>query len=250
MALTYGSLFSGIGGFDLGFDRAGMQCTWQVEIDDFCRQVLTKHWPEIPKYENIRDVGKHNLSAVDVICGGFPCQPHSIAGKRKASKDARDLWPEFLRIICEIKPKWVVAENVTGLLSSENGQYFGRILRDLAEGGYNAEWRTIPAAAFGLPHLRERVFLVANNRGQRIQGRWTESFQRFQAFSWGKDGRGITKEQIRPDLYTPKLCRNFDGISRGMDRLRALGNAVVPQAAELIGSLIVEAESGRTRQTT
>ena len=107
--ITVGSLFAGIGGLELGLERAGMETKWQVEIDPFCQKVLAKHWPEVTKYEDIREVGEHNLEPVDLICGGFPCQPHSLAGKRNASEDERDLWGEMFSVICEIKPRWVLA---------------------------------------------------------------------------------------------------------------------------------------------
>lgn len=164
MSLTFGSLFSGIGGIDLGLQRAGMHCEWQVEKDAFCQKVLAKHWPNTPRYGDIRECGSHNLRPVDLVAGGFPCQPHSLAGRRQASSDERDLWPEFHRIIRELKPRWVLAENVLGLLSSESGSFFGGILRDLAQAGYDAEWCVLSAAEFGAPHLRERVFIVAHTR--------------------------------------------------------------------------------------
>lgn len=160
-SLTVGSLFSGIGGIDLGLQRAGFEIKWQVEIDEYCQKVLAKHWPDVARYGDIRNVGKHNLEPVDLICGGFPCQPHSLAGKRQASDDERDLWSEFYRLICELKPSWILAENVPGLLSSEDGRFFGRILRDLAQERYDAQWQSLPANAFGAPHIRERVFIVA-----------------------------------------------------------------------------------------
>lgn len=189
--LTFGSLFSGIGGLDLGLERAGMRCEWQVEIDDYATKVLTKHWPDVARHGDVRDVGKHNLSRVDCIVGGFPCQPHSAAGQRKASEDERDLWPEFARIIRELEPRWIVAENVLGLLSSEDGTFFGGILRDLAEAGYDARWHVLSAAQFGAPHLRERVILVAyRNIGQceertQLQAGWKQ-------ISGGRDVRTNT----------------------------------------------------------
>lgn len=137
--LTFGSLFAGIGGFDLGLERAGMSCRWQVEIDPWCRKVLTKHWPHVQKYGDIRELRGDKLEPVNLICGGFPCQPHSLAGKRKASQDERDLWGGFANIIKRVNPRWVLVENVPGLLSSEDGRYFGRILRELATLGYDAE---------------------------------------------------------------------------------------------------------------
>jgi DNA (cytosine-5)-methyltransferase 1 len=160
--LTVGSLFTGIGGFDLGLEMSGgFEIEWQVEIDPFCKKVLAKHWPDVARYGDIREVGKHNLQPVDLIAGGFPCQPHSLAGKRQASADERDLWGEFYRIVCELKPRWVLAENVVGLLSSEDGSFFGRVLRDLAQAGYDAQWIVRRASDVGAPHRRERVFIMA-----------------------------------------------------------------------------------------
>ena len=163
--LRYGSLFSGIGGIDIGLDLAGFECAWQVEIDDYCRQILDKHWPEVPKYKDIYEVKGSEVEPVDILCGGFPCQPVSVAGKRSGVDDARWLWDEFYRLICELRPRWVVAENVTGLLSANSGRAFAGVLRDLAEGGYDAVWDVYPAGGpggVGAPHRRERVFIVAH----------------------------------------------------------------------------------------
>lgn len=171
MTLTFGSLFSGIGGIDLGLERTGMQCAWQVEIDGYATQVLQKHWPHVARFRDIRDCGACNLPPVDLVAGGFPCQPHSYAGKRQASADERNLWPEFARIIREIRPRWVLAENVVGLLSSEDGQFFGGVLRDLAQSGYDAQWFCLRASDVGAPHQRERVFIVAYASGIMVRTR-------------------------------------------------------------------------------
>ena len=169
--MTFGSLFAGVGGFDLGLERAGMVCKWQVEIDGFCQKVLAKHWPDVPRFVDVRDCGMHNLEPVNLIAGGFPCQDVSIAGKRKGLQGEQSgLWAEFARIVCEVKPRWVLVENVPGLLSSNAGRDFGTILRDLAACGYDAEWDCIPAAAFGAPHLRYRVFIVAYSKSCGIGG--------------------------------------------------------------------------------
>ncbi|WP_371827141.1 DNA cytosine methyltransferase [Deinococcus sp. QL22] len=167
--MKFGSLFAGIGGLDLGLEWAGMTCAWQVEINDYAGRVLKKHWPAVPLHKDVRDVGGHNLDPVDLICGGFPCQPHSFAGSRKADEDDRDLWEEFARIIRELGPRWVLAENVPGLLSSrfagQRGGFFGKVLADLAEIGYDAEWDCIPASALGAHHQRDRVFVIAYPNG-------------------------------------------------------------------------------------
>jgi DNA (cytosine-5)-methyltransferase 1 len=288
------SLFAGIGGLDLGLERAGMECVAQVEIDDFCQKILTKHWPDVPKFKDVRDVGKHNLPAADLIAGGFPCQPHSLAGKRKASIDNRDLWPEFARIVREYEPEWVMGENVPGLLSSDAGRFFGGVLRDLAASGYDVEWQSLPAAAFGAPHIRERVFIIAHNNKIRGGGEhkpWInqssanyynngaegivadssrkpfilEQFTRKEnsEFTWSCTNRNASNPDVkrlsigkgnqakkgpRPTTcrsdWRPTqspICRRNDGVPNRVDRLRALGNAVVPQVAEFIGRCIMEA---------
>ena len=161
--MKFGSLFTGVGGFDLGFERAGMECTWQVEFDKACQNVLRKHWSETELFDDVRTVGKHNLKPVDVICGGFPCQDVSIAGKRAGLAGERSgLWHEFARIIDELEPKWVVIENVPGLLSSNKGQDFATVIRWLAERGYGVAWRILDSQYFGVAQRRRRVFVVAS----------------------------------------------------------------------------------------
>ncbi len=243
MTLTVGSLFSGIGGLELGLEWAGMQTAWQVELDDYAQRILHRHWPNVPKHRDIRACGRHNLAPVDLICGGFPCQPHSLAGRRGGSHDERDLWPEYRRILRELRPRWVVAENVPGLLSTDAGQFFGAILADLATLGYDAEWSVLSACALGAPHTRERLFLVAHAR-------------RLGSFRWriGEGGTGRNQASdccdrpLQGAFWTcdpDPLCRVVDGISRRLDkgkRLKVLGNAVVPQVAEVIGRLILASE--------
>jgi DNA (cytosine-5)-methyltransferase 1 len=161
--MKYGSLFSGIGGFDFGFDQAAMSCEWQVEIDAKCRTVLAQHWPNVPKYEDVRNVGKQNLAAVDLICGGFPCQDVSIAGRRAGLDGERSgLWFEFARIVGELEPQWVVVENVPGLLSSSGGRDFAVIIRGLVERGYGVCWRVLDAQFFGVAQRRRRVFVIGH----------------------------------------------------------------------------------------
>lgn len=300
--LRLGSLFSGIGGIELGLERTGgFETVFQVEVDDYARSVLKRHWPSVPRYRDIRSVSAWTLPACDVLAGGFPCQPHSLAGKRKASADERDLWGEFARLICELRPRYVLAENVPGLLSSESGRYFGRVLRDLATLGYDAEWSVLSAAALGAPHLRERVFLVAYPNGQRQQQpQGLLSNQRGWIDNGGAPGRAghvahadrqRCEEQQPPALTSaarqsdwradafdvanaerishrteinatevdrpqaersaswpgrsswweiePAVGRVANGTPRRVDRLRTLGNAVVPDCAEFIGHLIL-----------
>jgi DNA (cytosine-5)-methyltransferase 1 len=161
--LTFGSLFSGIGGFELGFENAGMHCLWQCEIDKACLEVLEKHWPDTRRYEDVRTIGKGNLEAVDIICGGFPCQDLSIAGRREGLSGERSgLWSEYARVIDEMGPKWVVIENVRGLLSSDGGRDFASIIQWLVKRGYCVSWRILDSEYFGVPQRRHRVFIVAS----------------------------------------------------------------------------------------
>lgn len=256
--LTIGSLFSGIGGLELGLERAGMSVEWQVEYNAYCQKVLSKHWPDAARYGDIREcgVGRANqLTYVDVLCGGFPCQPHSLAGKRGASTDERDLWPEYFRLICEIKPLYVVAENVMGLLSSEGGHFFGSILRDLASIGYDAEWNCISAASVGALHLRKRIFLVAyprctNEYGRVLYRNGSENSSRSTIQTIRRENRLVfevgtaphTRLRESPWSIEPDLDRMVNGVSFRMDRLKALGNAVVPQCSEVVGRLIMARE--------
>ena len=228
------SLFAGIGGLDLGLERAGMECVAQVEIDDFCQQVLTKHWPNVPKHKDVCDVGKQNLPATNLICGGFPCQDVSVAGFRNGLEGERStLWKEFYRIVCEIHPQWVVIENVTGLLSSDNGKFFSAILWNLSEIGYDVEWETISAAAMGALHQRERVFIVANCNGLRMERSWAE-----QQTAGINECFGSYWRDTKPPIY-----RVANGVPYYMDRIKSHGNSVVPQVAEFIGHCIMNTNS-------
>ena len=166
MTLTVGSLFSGIGGLELGLELVGMQVKWQVEFDEYCQKVLEKRWPNVKRFGDINEVRGKDLEYVDIICGGFPCQPVSLAGRRKGKEDKRWLWPEFYRIVCEVRPEWVLVENVPGLLSADSGQLFAGILRDLAEAGYDAEWSSVRAEDVGARHRRERIFIVAHTESK------------------------------------------------------------------------------------
>jgi len=158
-----GSLFSGIGGFDLGFERAGIPVAWQVEIDRYCLSVLKRHWPEARRYRDVKKVGEKQLEPVDVIFGGFPCQDVSVAGNRAGLDGERSgLWFEFDRIVRELKPRWVVIENVPGLLSSNEGRDMETIVRALVELGYGVCWRTFDSQYFHLAQRRQRVFIVGS----------------------------------------------------------------------------------------
>ena len=292
--MTFGSLFSGIGGIDLGLERAGMTCAWQVEIDPWCRQVLTKHWPNVRRYEDVSAVGGDTLEPVELIAGGFPCQDVSVAGQRAGIQDGNrsGLWSEFHRIIRELRPRYVFVENVPGLLT--NGM--GRVLGDLADIGYDAEWEVLSAADVGAPHLRKRVFIVAHTQivqcngrndnsricqqggtvskfgnrsrtkdvadaisnatgatyrssGRSSEQRWDDESvgQRDTVGSHTGDGSADVSDaqRERENWWTtePDVGRVAHGVPRRVDRLKGLGNAVVPQCAEWVGRKIVSSET-------
>lgn len=245
-----GSLFAGIGGFDLGFERAGFKTSWQVEIDPFCQKVLAKNFPEAERFGDIRKCGSHNLKPVDVICGGFPCQDISNAGLRAGIEGERSgLWKEYARIICELRPKFVVVENVAALL----GRGMGVVLGDLAEIGYDAEWKIISARSVGANHRRDRLWIVAYPEGQPFLELPQASILA-DAECVGQSGQGEHESpfdsQENPfreasgfvDAFRkgtlPYVCRRHDGISPSMDRNRVLGNAVVPKIPEMIARRI------------
>ena len=240
--LTHGSLFSGIGGIDKGFERAGIKTVWQCEIDDKASELLALRFPGVPNYRDVREVKNDGTIAIpDIISGGFPCQDVSLNGERLGLDGKRStLWSEFARIICEFRPKWVVAENVRGLLSANDGEFFGNILRDLANIRYDAEWTIIPTGYFcGLPHQRERVFIIAYPAGER----WNEA-RVFnggtQKHSWFSREHSCTNDKEIWRLSEADVCREIDGFPDWVDRLKQCGNAVVPPMAEWIGRRLVQ----------
>ncbi len=266
--MTFGSLFAGIGGFDLGFERSGMRCVWQVEIDDYAARVLAKHWPNVYRERDIRECGKHNLEPVDVICGGFPCQDISYAGRGAGLDGERSgLFFEAVRVVRELRPRIVVLENVAALLT----RGLDRVLGTLAEIGYDAEWHCIPAAAVGAPHIRDRIFILAHamHTGVEERTRGPRSEQKSKDASGAKprsngkvqpvanaNGERLAKrkrkdanaagairgpESCRSEWWSvePAVGRVANGVPKRVDRLRGLGNAVVPQVAEWIGRMII-----------
>ena len=276
MTLTVGSLFSGIGGIDLGLERAGMKVKWHSEIEPYACRVLKKHWPDVPNLGDIKNVDWQQVESVDVIAGGYPCQPFSLAGKRQGETDERHLWPHFLRAISVLRPRFAILENVRGHLSMG----FDRVLGDLAENGYDAEWQIVSAASVGALHRRERIICLAypNNSGSRTSEcgtdckRAEESQERKHAQRWtcgcsdslaNTDGEFLGKHRPSDDVrFTNRIWRDIprgqkandsrewwqtepdvgrvaDGVPYRVDRLRGLGNAVVPQVAEYIGRLII-----------
>ena len=279
MKLKVLDLFSGLGGFSLGLERTGgFETVAFCEIDPYCRRVLAKHWPGVPCYEDVRELTAERLAAdgiaVDVIAGGFPCQDISEAGLRTGLQGARSgLWREYSRLVGELRPRFVIVENVSELL--RNG--LGDVLGDLAKVGYDAEWHSIPALAVGADHIRERIWIVAypNCAGAEVsqqRGRKQRQAQmgkdasqdhadtdgtrlpgRMLAGAISKDARAISpwlglalsSAPAFPGIDgagSPVLGRGENGVSNRMDRLHALGNAVVPQIPELIGKAILQAE--------
>jgi DNA (cytosine-5)-methyltransferase 1 len=271
MTLTVGSLFSGIGGIDLGLERAGMNVIWQSEIDPFACKVLKKHWPEVPNHGDIKEIKWHEIERPDVICGGYPCQPFSTAGKRRGTNDPRHLWPWVREAISELRPKYAILENVRGHLSMGGAQVVG----DLAQIGYDAEWRIISAASLGANHRRDRIIIVAypNNAGERTPrrnlddqtskssaerrdprhefgGRSSEvadtNGRRQQKCDAQERGLPIfnacsTQPKFSQWEIEPDVGRVAHGIPHRVDRLKGLGNAVVPQLAETVGRLVMKA---------
>lgn len=242
--LTFGSLFAGIGGFDLGFERAGMVCKWQVEIDDYATRVLEKHWPDVRRHRDVRTFpeGPADDWRVDVICGGFPCQDISHAGKGAGIQGERSgLWSEIVRIVRVLGPRFVVVENVAAITS----RGLDSVCRDLAEVGFDAEWEVLSAKAFGSPQRgRTRLFLVAYPAKVFGDGGTDNEQRRRKCKSKIHESRNGRSAPIRyRSNWTnnqPGVLRMADGLSNWVDRLGCLGNAVVPQVAEWIGRRIVE----------
>lgn len=267
-AVTFGSLFAGIGGIDLGFERCGMGCKWQVEINDYAQKVLAKHWPKVHRERDIRECSARNLDWVDVIAGGFPCQDISYAGLGAGLDGERSgLFFEAIRLVRELQPRAVVLENVAALLT----RGLDRVLGTLAEVGYDAEWHCIPAAYVGAPHIRDRVFVIGvdtnSTFGVGNESRDNRKARPSREVKPGRVGRqenisyanseGLEKRQGqdaigagqngRPELgrsewwaTEPDVGRVANGVPARVDRLRGLGNAVVPQVAELVGKMVLQ----------
>lgn len=292
MRLTIGSLFSGIGGLELGLERAGLgPVLWQTEIEPYCRAVLAKHWPDARRYEDVRLVRGSTLAPVDIICGGFPCQGISIAGKGLGMSDPRSgLWREYARVVGEVLPRYVVVENSSYLA----GRGLDAVLADLSALGYDAQWFPVSVPDVGGPHLRERLFVVAHahdegqptlsvddgaRSGVSSDARAPDADpsgvrlgrRRFpepsgtvgepsghrvllRAALPDPDDTGVEEHGIsvsaQPEQPTaeregwrstePEMVRVVHGLPRGMDRRRvhALGNAVVPQVAQVVGWVV------------
>ena len=270
---THGSLFSGIGGFDLAAQWTGWENVFQCEIDNYCQKILTKNFPSVKRFGDIKEFdGTQYTNRIDILSGGFPCQPFSIAGHRKGKEDARHLWPEMFRVIKEIRPTWIVGENVTGII----GLALEQVLSDLESAGYHTETFIIPACAVGALHKRDRLWIVAHTdrkrwkdeqkeNGKSLRDRKrndktqeqsrkfeqcgisepstilsnTESIGREQP--WNTRNRRTGFDVIEGRNYwqvEPAVGRVANGIPNRVDRIRGLGNAIVPQLAFQIFSAI------------
>ncbi len=272
--MTHLSLFTGIGGIDLAAEWAGFETVAMVERDKFCQQVLAKRFPNVPIYDDVTTFDGYKYEKeIDLLSAGFPCQPHSLAGKRKASGDERDLWGEVVRILGETKPRFFLGENVPGLLTSESGRFFGKILNDLESLGYCVGWATYGAKGIGAVHRRNRVFIIAYSSSEpRLQANTTIISKRGERDSWDNVNRSYWKRDatnsngtrceeqwgnisnesehnpikhgayksiktgdwrqwgINPTVrLESRVCGSNDGVPNRVDRLKALGNAVVPQ---------------------
>ena len=273
-------LFSGIGGFSLGLERTGGFCTRAFcEIDPYCQRVLKRHWPRTWQFDDVRKLNRRALftrgvRSIDLICGGFPCQPFSLAGRRLGSEDDRHLWPEYRRLIEELRPAWVIGENVVGLV----GMGLDAVIDDLEALGYSTRTFDIPACSVGARHARRRIWIVAHANKQGLQRQPSTEVQGRRvatghlgascadvadAEGIGRDvspaagpgehqgertlqagGRGFLEGVATGKWWDvePDVGRVAHGVPSRVDRIRALGNAVVPQIAEVIGRAILKAE--------
>lgn len=292
MTMTFGSLFAGIGGFDLRLERAGMKCKWQVEIDEYASRILAKHWPNVERWADVRTFppGGPSEWSVDLVCAGVPCQPVSVAGKQKGKDDERWMWGECLRVVANLLPRFFVAENPASLLTHDRGRTFGGITGALESVGYSCEWGVASAYGVGAPHKRERVFVIARRQWEPVffaedfgwceccGDRWcprcnkhaggcscatpgkSDDFELVDCV-WGTvaypngqrtqvQPRRILAEVKMPERACywetePEVDRMAYGVPSRMDRLRCLGNAVVPQIVEIIGRAIIKANNRR-----
>jgi len=241
-------LFAGIGGFTLGLERAGFETVAFCEIEPYAQKVLKKNWPGVPIYDDVRTITAERLAAdgigVDVITGGFPCQDISVAGNQAGIADGTrsGLWSECARLIGELRPRYAIFENVTNLLNGERGAWFKRVLWDISSLGYDAQWHCIPASYLGASHRRDRVWIVAYPIGTRVESLDIQkSIRTYPQESCRWQFARAIDEALPADDYA-RIRGKVDGVPEIMDRLKCLGNAVVPPIPELIGGAIREAE--------
>ena len=229
------SLFTGIGGFDLAAETLDWNILFQSEIDDYCIQVLNKRYPNIPKYGNINEIDATKFAGyVDVVAGGFPCQPYSNAGLQQGKEDPRFLWPQMYRVIQECRPNWVIAENVLGLISNANGLVFEQVCTDLEREGYKVQPFVIPAAGKDSFQERKRVWIVACLDGFGSEKNKVTSGEHFKAFRQTKKqlpGCAHFESWFQSVRYYSKLDGVVYGIPNWMDGTHALGNAIDPRIA-------------------
>jgi DNA (cytosine-5)-methyltransferase 1 len=233
--MNFLSLFAGIGGLDLGLERAGMTCVGQVEIDEFCQRVLARHWPNVPRHDDVRTAVDWWRSTVrppvDLVTGGFPCQPFSGAGLQLGMADERWGWPWFFAVVDALRPRYVLIENVAALLRDTDA--FSVILSDLSGLGFAVEWSVVSACSLGASHRRRRLFVVAYADGEGLQG-VHEARGRI-------DLQPATQTLRRSWPSEPAVARVADGVPRRLvrDPIHALGNTVVPAVSERIGQLVM-----------
>jgi DNA (cytosine-5)-methyltransferase 1 len=256
--MKHGSLFSGIGGFDLAAEWMGWENVFHCEINEFCNKILKHYWPNAKSYTDIKSTN-FNIwkGTIDIITGGFPCQPFSGAGNRKGKEDDRYLWEEMLRTIREVQPRWVVCENVSGLISLSKGMVFHEIQTSLEAEGYEIfPVLNIPACSKDLPHKRERVWIIAysnkvsivptitKDRSVKVDGfnkeKWSKGRSEFKLVA----GTGYSQVDFYNGVdFEPTIIRVDDGIPSQLDELEAFGNSIVPQIAYDIFKTIEQFEN-------
>lgn len=255
--MKHGALFNGIGGFQIAAQWMGWENIFSCEINDFCNKVTKHHFPDCIQHGDITKTDfSQYADTIDILTGGFPCQPHSTAGKQAGSKDERDLWNQCKRAVIEIRPRYALFENVSALLTTDNGRFFNRVLSDLAEIGYNVEWCCLPASIFGAPHVRERIWIISypggipfsfgifNRGGKEKKRRDKKKKIRGENRFVSKMGTTIysririSKEWL-PEPQIPKLVNGLPG---ELDEIKSFGNAIVPQVAYQIFKAIEQTE--------
>lgn len=231
--MTFGSLFAGCGGMDLGFEQAGLQCMWQVEIDEYARKVLERHWPTVPRWDDVRTFPPEGDWSVDVICGGFPCQDISqanVVSRVGLNGERSGLWSEFLRVITQLKPAAVVVENSF----QQWRKWVPVVRRQLHEINYGSMPVGIDSAVFGTKHHRKRAFVVAHSDSNRQSAFAKHAEASRLPTIAGRDWQDWGQP-------SPAALGVVNGIPRAVDRLRCAGNAVSPPVAEWIGRRLMEA---------
>lgn len=236
-------LFSGIGGFSIGLEAAGFETAAFCEIEDYPQRVIKERWPGVPLYSDVRELTGRQLRAdgivPSVIVGGYPCQPFSTAGNRKGEQDPRHLWPEVHRLIRELRPRWVICENVGGHIKLG----LDEVLSALENEGYAVWTFVIPACGVDAPHKRDRVWIVANSNSSPLSGaRVASGVSEAEPINGTSLQGGGAKPRLESWPAEPDVCRVVNGIPNQSHRLKALGNAIVPQIAEAIGHTIMRYE--------